>query len=234
MRLRAGLLTLALCGGCFFEVKAGAYRTQQPTQSGQAYELGLAIGWYLDSYRTPVAVSYSGTHDSSQASTGVVSRYSSHDQQVRVDYTLGQRLARFQPTLVGAIGWGDDSTLVFADGSEEMRSLSSQYTVFGGIGYRRVLSPGYAWNDAITVAIGPAVQRFDTVLGGEFSNTGAQVRLSAQISPINVIVGVAYLLGGGGGPIWENYHPTPITAAPSQPDYKPNICSPTHRDINCK
>jgi hypothetical protein len=228
---RAFILTLALCSGCFVEWTVGAYRTEQrSSKSGQAFELGFAVGTYLDSYKTPVAASYSGTHDRSRASTGDISRYRNNDQQVRVDYTLGKRETHLQPGVVGALRWGLDSTLTLGDpGGEKMRTLSSQYTAFAGFSYRYVL-PGYVWNDALTVAIGPAIQRFDTELGGEFRSTGAQLRLSAQLSPL-LVLGV---LGGGDGSFWARYHPTPIKQDTPAPDYKPNICSPNNRDINCK
>ncbi|MCX5747223.1 MAG: hypothetical protein NT062_32535 [Proteobacteria bacterium] len=223
-----GALTLS---GCFIEWTAGAYHTQQRSnQSGQAYEIGLAIGTYLDSYRTPVAASYAGTHDRSRSSTGDISRYRNNDQQLRVDYTLGQRLARFQPGVVAAVRWGDDSTLVFGDpNSEKVRSLSSQYTLFGGFSYRFVLQPGYAWNDVVSIAVGPAVQRFDTDLGGEFSNTGVQLRLSSQLSPLTVVAGVFGLIGGGGA-FASNYHPTEY--APQKPVGNPQ-CGSRKKDLDC-
>lgn len=199
---RLTMLGLAMAsGGCFWEVSVGAYHaSQREGRTGVAFDATLALGTYLDSFRAPVAISYSGTYERARADTGDIVRYKNNDQQLRLDYAIG-RPKRFQPGITAALRWGDDSYLTFDQPGSvpRQRSLSSQYTVFLGANYRALLIPGVAWNDSFTLALGPAVQRFDTVLGGEMSNIGGQLRLSMNASPMIVLATVTGKLKGMAG-----------------------------------
>ena len=198
--LGLGLAIVMAPSGCFWEVSVGAYHTsQREGRTGTAFDATLALETYLDSFRTPVAISYSGTYERARADTGDIVRYKNNDQQLRLDYAIGKP-KRFQPGITAALRWGDDSYLTFDDPSAaRQRSLSSQYTLFLGGNYRALLIPGMAWNDSFTLALGPAVQRFDTVLGGEMENIGGQLRLSMNASPGIVLATVTGKLAGMAG-----------------------------------
>lgn len=193
-------LVVAL-SGCFWEVSVGGYRSsQRDGHTGAAFDATLALGTYLDSFTTPVAISYSGTYERARADTGDIVRYKNNDQQLRLDYAIGKP-KRFQPGITAAVRWGDDSYLTFDQPGSVPRqpSLSSQYTLFAGANYRALMIPGVAWNDSFTVALGPAVQHFDTVLGGEMNNYGAQLRLSLNASPMIFLATITGKLKDMGG-----------------------------------
>lgn len=237
-----------LVGGCYMDVSAGAARTAGGVQ-GYGWEIGLTggVAWDIQKLVRP-GVGFDASMSHTKASDGkfgvqgfsyharadiglaAPSGMSAEELMKRHGLLAGGDIEKLrgitgQTRLVLDYGQSRNDELHFVSPGDPMRytSRSKVHSFYLGIARE------YNWKGTVQISysIGPHVTYMPNDFVGDATSVGLQVHNSFWFIPV--------FRRRNTGSFWEHYNPSdPIKEGPPVEEYKPNICSPTNRDINCK